>query len=160
DVTAWGGNRILGLVSGQLAVQGHANGFTAHGPVVSSGLNVGVFDAEFDGACANHILWAKHIGIKHRGSGAHAVGRGTIEVVKNGPRLDLRGSWTNFQWPLVGNVVPFHSSDGDFTLAGTWPYVVHASGMAQARDLPPMPTSVDGTLAKDRFTFTRGEIDL
>ena len=160
DVRAWGGNQILGLLSGQVAMKGNANGFAARGPVNSSGLNVGLFDASFEGAYANHILWAKHIDITHRSSGAHASGGGTIQVIKNGPLLDLRGTWRDFQWPLVGKTIPFHSSTGDFTVAGTWPYVIHASGMAQARDLPSMPTTIDGTLAKDRFTLTRGEVDL
>ncbi|MFL6604623.1 MAG: translocation/assembly module TamB domain-containing protein [Steroidobacteraceae bacterium] len=160
DVTAWGGNRILGLLSGQLALKGNNNGFAAHGPMDSAGLKVGLFDTEFEGAYANHILWAKHIGITHRTTGAHATGGGTIEVVKNGPRLDLRGAWNDFRWPLSGKVAPFHSASGDFTLQGTWPYSVHGTGMAQARDLPPMPTTIDGSLAKDRFTFTKADVDL
>ena len=84
---------------------------------------------------------------------------GTIEVIKNGPRLDLRGTWHDFRWPLIGKMVPFHSSSGEFTLGGTWPYSVHASGMAQARDLPPMQTTILGALARDRFTFTKGDVD-
>jgi translocation and assembly module TamB len=32
--------------------------------------------------------------------------------------------------------------------------------MAQARDLPPMPTTIDGNLAKDRFTFTKADVAL
>ena len=160
DVTAWGGNRILGLLSGQLALKGNANGFAAHGPLDSSGLKVGLFDTEFEGAYSNHVLWAKHIGITHRTSGAHAKAGGSIEVVRNGPRLDLRGTWTDFRWPLAGKVAPFHSSSGDFTLQGTWPYSVHATGMAQARDLPPMPATIDGSLARDRFTFTKADVDL
>ena len=160
DVTAWGGNRMLGLLSGQLALRGNADGFAAHGPLDSSGLKAGVFDTEFQGAYSNHVLWAKHIGITHRSSGAYAASGGTIEVVRNGPRLALRGSWRDFQWPLVGKVIPFHSSTGEFTLEGTWPYAIHATGIAQARDLPPMPATVIGSLAKDRFTFEKGDIDL
>jgi translocation and assembly module TamB len=160
DATAWGGNRILGLLSGQLALKGNANGFAAHGPLDSSGLKVGLFDTEFEGAYSNHVLWAKHIGITHRTSGAHTTGGGSIEVVRNGPLLDLRGTWIDFRWPLAGKAAPFHSSSGDFTLQGTWPYSVHATGMAQARDLPPMPTTIDGSLAKDRFTFTKADVDL
>lgn len=160
DVTAWGGNKILGLLSGQLALKGNANGFAAHGPLDSAGLKVGSFDTEFEGAYSNHVLWAKHIGITHHTSGAHVSSGGSIEVVKNGPQLDLRGTWHDFRWPLIGKVVPFHSSSGDFTLDGTWPYSIHATGMAQARDLPPMPTTIDGSLAKDRFTFTQADIDL
>jgi translocation and assembly module TamB len=160
DVTAWGGNRILGLISGQVAMKGNSNGFALHGPLNSAGLNVGSFDSEFEGAYANHVLWAKHIGITHHTSGAHVSSGGTIEVVKNGPRLDLRGTWHDFRWPLIGKVIPFHSSSGEFTLGGTWPYSVHATGMAQAKDLPPMPTTIVGALARDRFTFTQGDVDL
>jgi len=160
DVTAWGGSRILGLLSGQLALKGHANGFAAHGPLDSSGLKAGIFDTEFEGAYSDHVVWAKHIGITHRTSGAHTTASGTIEVIKNGPLLDLRGTWRDFRWPLVGKLVPFHSPSGDFTLGGTWPYSVHATGLAQARDLPVMPTTIDGSLAKDRFTFKQADIDL
>jgi translocation and assembly module TamB len=160
DVTAWGGNRILGLISGQVAMQGNANGFLIHGPLNSAGLNAGLFDSEFAGAYNNHVLWAKHIDITHRSSGAHATGGGTIEVVKGGPRLNLRGTWHNFQWPLVGKDIPFHSATGEYTLAGTWPYAVRASGMAQAKELPPMPITIQGALARDRFTFTEGNVDL
>jgi translocation and assembly module TamB len=160
DVTAWGGNRILGLISGHVNLQGNANGFRIHGPLNSAGLDAGLFDSEFEGAYNNHVLWAKHIGVTHRGSGAHASAGGTIEVVKNGPRLNLRGTWQDFRWPLVGKVAPFHSSTGEYTLEGTWPYSVHATGMAQAKDLPPMPTTIVGELARDRFTFTQGDVDL
>jgi translocation and assembly module TamB len=160
DVTAWGGNRILGLLSGQLALKGNANGFALHGPLDSSGLKVGIFDTEFEGAFANHVLWAHHIGITHRGSGAHTNAGGTIEVIPKGPRLNLRGNWHDFQWPLVGKTVPFHSASGDFTVAGTWPYAIHASGMAQAKALPSMPATIDGALAKDRFTFGKADVDL
>src|SRR5262249_11951609 len=85
DVTAWGGNRILGLLSGRLALKGNNNGFAARGPIESSGLKAGIFEGEFEGAYAHHILWAKHIGLIHRGSGAHASAGGTIEVIKGGP---------------------------------------------------------------------------
>ena len=160
DVTAWGGNRILGLISGQLVMKGNGNGFRLQGPLNSAGLNVGIFDSEFEGAYNNHVLWAKHISVTHRSSGAHALAGGTIEVVKNGPRLNLRGNWRDFRWPLLGKDVPFHSASGDYTLEGTWPYSVHASGLAQAKELPAMPATIAGLLARDRFTFTTGDIDL
>jgi translocation and assembly module TamB len=160
DVTAWGGNRILGLISGRVAMKGNANGFALHGPLDSAGLKAGIFDTEFEGAYSNHILWAKHIGVTHHTSGAHVSSGGTIEVIKYGPRLDLRGTWHDFRWPLIGKMVPFHSSSGEFTLGGTWPYSVHASGMAQARDLPPMQTTILGALARDRFTLSKGDVDL
>ena len=160
DVTAWGGSRILGLLSGPLALKGHANGFAIHGPLDSSGLKAGIFDTEFAGSYSNHVLWAKHIGITHHTTGARVSSNGTIEVMKGGPRLDLRGTWQDFRWPLAGKVAPFHSPSGEFTLGGTWPYSVHATGMAQARELPVMPATIDGSLARDRFTFNKADIDL
>ena len=71
------------------------------------------------------------------------AGTGTIEVVKNGPRLDLQGKWHDFRWPLIGKEVPFRSPSGEFTLRGILPYDVHLNGIARVRDLPPMPAQVD-----------------
>ena len=39
---------------------------------------------------------------RHVASGAHATAAGTIAIVDNGPRLDLKGSWEQFRWPLDG----------------------------------------------------------
>ena len=160
DVTTWGGSPILGLLSGQVSGQGDQDGFSARGPIDSSGLKVGRFDAVFAGDYSKHVLTASHMELTHHESGAHAEGAGTIEVVKNGPRLDLHGSWHDFRWPLIGRDVPFHSASGEYTLSGTWPYSVTANGMATVRDMPPMPARVAGNLAKDRFTFTSADADL
>jgi translocation and assembly module TamB len=160
DVSTWGGNNILGILSGQLALKGNLDGFAAHGPIESSGLKAGIFDTSFEGAYSNRTLWMKHVEITHRKSGAHVTGAGTLQPVKHGPQMDLRGSWRDFQWPLTGKVIPFHSSTGDFTFSGMWPYTIHASGIARVRDLPPMPTTIDGSLAKDSFAFSRADIDL
>src|ERR1700761_6865504 len=40
------------------------------------------------------------------------------------------------------------------------PYDVHMDGIARVRDLPLMPTKVDGSLDKNRFDWSRAEIDL
>ncbi|HUI60734.1 MAG TPA: translocation/assembly module TamB domain-containing protein, partial [Steroidobacteraceae bacterium] len=160
DVTTWGGSPVLGLLSGQLAAQGDQDGFSARGPVVSTGLKVGSFDAAFAGAYANHVLTATHMELTHHDTGAHAEGAGTIEVVRNGPRLDLHGTWHEFRWPLIGRDVPFHSASGEYRVSGTWPYSVSLNGMATVRDLPEMPARVEGNLAKDRFTFNSADADL
>jgi translocation and assembly module TamB len=160
DVATWGGGNTLGILSGQLALKGNLDGFAAHGPIDSAGLKAGVFDTSFEGSFSNHVLWMKHVEITHRKSGAHASGAGTLEAVKNGPRIDLRGSWRDFQWPLVGKAIPFHSASGDFTFDGTWPYAIHAVGIARVRDLPPMPTTIDGSLAKNSFSFSKADVDL
>jgi translocation and assembly module TamB len=160
DITAWGGSNILGLLKGELALKGNQDGFAARGPLISAGLAVGVFDTAFEGAYADHVVWAKHFDITHHDSRAHVVGSGSIAVVKNGPHLNLQGTWRDFRWPLIGKNVPVHSSAGEYTLQGTWPYSLHANGIATIRDLPPMPMRVQGTLAKDRFSFDTAEVDV
>jgi translocation and assembly module TamB len=161
DVAAWGGgNNVLGILSGQLALKGNLDGFAAHGPLDSSGLKVGVFDTSFEGSYSNHTLWMKHVEITHRKSGAHAAGAGTLKPVKGGPDMDLRGTWRDFQWPLLGKNIPFHSASGDFTFTGVWPYTIHAAGIARVRDLPAMPTTIDASLARDGVSFGQADVDL
>jgi len=120
---------------------------------------VGIFDTEFEGAYANHLLWAKHIGVTHHTSGAHATGGGIIEVVRNGPRLDLRGLWTDFRWPLAASL---RRSTARRAISRCKAHgrirFTHRHGAGQ--DLPPMRTTIEGSLARDRFTFTRVDVDL
>ncbi|MDB6087969.1 MAG: hypothetical protein JWN85_753 [Gammaproteobacteria bacterium] len=160
DLRSWGVGGPLGIITGEFALQGNAAGFGGSGPANPTGLHAGLFQAEFTGNYANHVLTARHMDARHIASGARATASGTIEVVKNGPRLDLHGSWRDFRWPLIGKDAPFHSPSGDFTLSGIQPYDVHLNGMAKVRDLPLMPAQVDGSLAKDHFAYTRAEVDL
>ena len=162
DIRTWGGSGVLGLISGNFAIHGDTNGFGGTGTANSSGLNVGLFQTQFDGFYSNHVLTARHMFARHIATGAQATGAGTIEVVKNGPRLDLQGDWRDFRWPLVGKDkdVPFHSSSGQYTLKGILPYDVHMTGIGKVRDFPPMPADVTGSLGKDHFTWSRAEVDL
>jgi autotransporter translocation and assembly factor TamB len=97
--------------------------------------------------------------VVHPTSGAHGTGSGTFGVVPHGPRLDLKGTWQNFRWPLVGKDVVFRSASGDFTLNGLLPYEVRARGVGTIEGLAPSPLKVAGTLGKDSFTFTQGSLD-
>ena len=162
DIRTWGGSGVLGLITGQFAIHGDTNGFGGTGTANPTGLRVGLFQTEFDGFYSNHVLTARHMSARHIVTGAQATGSGTIEVVKNGPRLDLQGNWHDFRWPLVGKDkdVPFHSPSGQYTLQGILPYDVHMIGVGKVRDLPPMPADVYGSLGKDYFTWSRAEIDL
>ena len=162
DIRVWGGSGVLGLITGQFAIHGDTNGFGGTGTANPTGLRVGLFQTEFDGFYSNHVLTARHMSARHIVTGAQATGSGTIEVIKNGPRLDLQGNWHDFRWPLVGKDkdVPFHSPSGQYTLQGIRPYDVHMIGIGKVRDLPPMPADVYGSLGKDYFTWSRAEIDL
>jgi translocation and assembly module TamB len=115
---------------------------------------------QFEGGFAHHVLTAKSMEARHVASGARARGAGTIAVVDHGPRLDLKGSWEQFRWPLPGRDPVVRSAAGTFTLEGILPYRVHVDGDMRALDLPSMPVDVDGTLDKDSFAFRRAEVDL
>jgi translocation and assembly module TamB len=160
NLSAWGVSGALGSISGHVAAAGDGHGFNAHGPVNPAGLRAGVFDAQFTGNYANHVLTARQMELRHVASGARASGTGTIAIVDHGPRLDLSGSWSDFRWPLVGHDVAVRSAAGAFTLGGILPYQVHVSGRASAAGLAEMPLEVTGTLDKDSFSFDPAEIDL
>jgi translocation and assembly module TamB len=159
DLGEWGLHTPLGILKAQLALSSDANGFSARGSVVPTGLNVGAFNGEFDGSYADRVLTVKRVDLTHGSSAAHATGSGTIGIVPNGPRLDLKGTWQDFRWPLVGREVPFRSSSGEYAIEGTLPYSVQASGLATVTDLPQMPAQVNGTLGKDRFEFKMLSLD-
>jgi translocation and assembly module TamB len=160
DLAAWGAAGPLGAISGHLAFTGDADQFSVHGPLNPQGLHAGAFEAQFTGGFAAHVLVARQMEVRDVTSGAHAEGSGSIAIVPGGPRLDLKGSWSGFRWPLVGRDVAVQSAAGDFTLAGTLPYHVQARGDLQPAGLAAMPLDVDGTLGKDRFTFERADVDL
>jgi translocation and assembly module TamB len=160
NLSAWGVRGPLGSISGHLAAAGDQHGFNAHGPVNPTGLRAGVFDAQFTGNYANHVLTARQMELRHAASGARASGAGTITIVDHGPRLDLTGSWSDFRWPLLGHDVAVRSATGSFTLSGSLPYQVQFSGSAAAAGLAAMPLQVSGTLDKDSFSFDPAEIDL
>jgi translocation and assembly module TamB len=158
NLRAWGVSGPLGSITGHLAGSGDATGFSAHGPVNPTGLRAGLFETQFSGSYADRVLTAKHLELRHLGSGARASGAGTIGI--DGPRLDLSGEVSNFRWPLVGRDPALSGASGSFTLAGLLPYRVHASGSARAAGLPLMPLEVNGTLGQDSFGFDTAEIDL
>jgi len=151
DLRAWGGGNALGLTSGELALAGDATGFSARGSVLPAGLGAGAFDALFEGSYSNSIVTAKRIEMTHQASRAHMTGAGTIGVVENGPRLDLKGDWREFRWPLVGTEVAVRSATGDYVLSGTWPYDLRGNAVVSVRNFAAMSLKIDSQLAKDRL---------
>jgi translocation and assembly module TamB len=158
DLRAWGGGNALGLTSGELALTGDAAGFSARGTVTPAGLGAGAFDALFEGAYADRVLTAQRIEVTHHASGAHATGAGTIGIVDNGPRLDLKGSWREFRWPLVGASIAVRSAAGDYALSGRWPYDLSGSAVVTVRGLAAMPVRMEAKLAKDRLIVRSAQV--
>lgn len=160
ELGAWNISGPLGAISGHLSAAGDMQGFRARGPVNPSGLRAGVFEVQFEGAWANHTLIARHMQARHVDSGARAAGSGTIAVVEHGPRLDLKGSWNEFRWPLTGRDPAVRSGAGTFALEGIMPYRVHLTGDLRTVDLPVMPVDLVGTLDKSSFAIERADVDL
>ncbi|HEX4268059.1 MAG TPA: translocation/assembly module TamB domain-containing protein [Steroidobacteraceae bacterium] len=166
DLRAWHLTDALGAISGNLALSGEGQNFTASGTLDPAGLKAGSFDVLFDGGFSRQVLTARRIDITNIASGTRALASGAIGVapVAGGPRLDLRGSWSNFRWPLAGRSVPFRSSQGSFELSGLRPYDFHTRGLAQVPTLlpglAPVPADVSGKLGNDGVEFSRAQLDI
>jgi translocation and assembly module TamB len=158
DLRSWGGGNALGLMSGEAALAGDATGFSGRGNITPAGLGVGAFDAVFEGAYSTSVLTARRIELTHQASGAHMTGAGTIGVVDNGPRLDLKGSWREFRWPLVGSDVALRSASGDYAISGTWPYDLRGSGVVSVRNFTGVPVKIAAQLAKDRLSVRSADL--
>jgi translocation and assembly module TamB len=160
DLRAWHLTGALGAIRGTLALSGAGRGFAARGTLDPAGLKAGPFDVRFDGEYSDRVITARRIDVMHPGSGARTTASGTIGIVPGGPRLDLRGSWRNFRWPLAARTVPFRSSEGSFRIAGVRPYDVTTKGLAQVANLPPVPADVAGTLGDHGIRISRAQVDL
>lgn len=160
DLRAWHLTGALGAISGKLALSGAGRGFAADGTLDPAGLKAGPFEVRFDGEYAGRVITARRIDITHAASGAHTTAAGTIGIIPGGPRLDLRGTWRNLRWPLVGRSVPFRSSAGSFELSGVRPYAFRTTGMARIAALPPVPADLRGKLDGDGVSISRAGVDL
>jgi len=160
DLHAWNVNTPLGSITGHLAGAGAESGFSAHGPVNPTGLHAGEFEVGLTGNYANRVLSAQRLEARHVASGARVSGSGTIGIVDHGPRLVLKGEWSDFRWPLAGRQVAVRSPAGSFAISGLMPYQVRVSGRGRAAELPEMSIDARGTLGKDGVTFDPAEVEL
>src|SRR5262249_60814338 len=124
----------------------------AHGPVHPKGLHAGEFEVGLTGNYANRVLSAQRLEARHVASGARVSGSGTIGIVEHGPRLDLKGEWSDFRWPLAGRQVAVRSPAGSFAISGLMPYEVRLSGRGRAAELPGMAVDAAGTRGQDGLT--------
>ncbi len=158
DLQAWGAGDALGRITGNLDVSGNREGFAANGPLTPAGLEAGPFMASFQGAYSERVVQVRAVEFAHMASGARATGAGEIEVVEDGPRLDLKGTWRDFRWPLVGDDVSTRSASGEYTLKGVWPYALTASGELSPAELPSMQFSMQGALNKQSVAVQQAQL--
>jgi translocation and assembly module TamB len=161
DLRAWGAGGALGRITGQLALRGDRDGFSARGPLESAGLATGPIDALFEGNWVRGVLRADRIRLVHGSSRSTVDARGEIEAVLDGPRLALEGDWSGLRWPLTGATPAIRDSDGSFTLTGVWPYALTAAGRFQQPELGiVVPVNLNGRLARDHLTIDEGAVSL
>lgn len=155
DLRAFGGGNALGFVTGNLAMNGDADGIRAKGVLTPAGLGMGEFDTEFDGSYGQRTLRVRALEFKHHATGALATAGGRIFIEAEGPRLDLEGGWGDFRWPLSKAEPVFTSAGGDFTLRGRLPFAVSARGVLSITGLPTLPLTFAGSLASDHLAADR-----
>ncbi len=160
DLRAFSLSSPLGSMTGHLAGSGDESGFQARGSVNPAGLHAGLFEIQLEGNYAAHTLTARSMEARHIASGARARASGTIAILDNGPRLDLKGEWSDFRWPLTGRDPAVRSAAASFAISGIVPYQVHILGRGRAADLPEMTLEASGTLGKDGVTFDPAAVDL
>jgi translocation and assembly module TamB len=158
DLAAWGAGHALGVITGQLRLNGDRTGFHVRGELTPPGLASGPLQTELDGNYAERVLSASNLRFIHRPSGTTLAASGDIGIVGNGPRLALRGSWSTLRWPLAGAAAPVHSNAGTWTLTGLWPYALTAAGDLQLMQLPRMSFDARGALAHDHLAVEAARV--
>jgi translocation and assembly module TamB len=158
DLMAWGAGNALGVITGQLQLSGDREGFHARGELTPPGLAAGPLRTELDGNYSERVLSASNLRFIHRPSGTTLAASGTIGIVGKGPRLALHGTWSTLRWPLADAAAPIHSTAGNWTLDGLWPYALTAAGDLRVKDLPPMSFNGRGTLAHDHLAVESARV--
>ena len=159
ELSAWNAGHALGVISANLALEGDRSGFRAQGTLEPPGLSAGAFDADFSGSYHARVLTIARLRLRHAASGAIADAQGSVTVMAGGPRLDLRGEWTQFRWPLAAADAPIHSERGGYTLQGQRPYALSAQGQLRAASGPELQIALRGRLARDALSVDSAELE-
>jgi translocation and assembly module TamB len=157
DLRAWGAGDVLGLIHGQLAIRGDAQGFSARGALTPSGLQAGALATDFAGSYNAKVLTVDRLQFTHA-MGTKVQAAGTVKVIKNGPLLGLTGRWQQFHWPLNEPSPKVSSPSGSYRLNGVWPYdwqVVGQVALTESKTV--LPVVANGKLAKRELLIERIE---
>lgn len=167
DLRAWGAGNALGVISGTLQLSGDRQGFRARGALDPPRLKAGPIAVDFSGSYAARALQVSHANFFHRSSGALLSAAGEIAIVDGevdgrgdaGPRLNLRGQWRNFRWPLSAVDAAVHSPLGNYSLSGFKPYTFATAGELRVLTEPPLQFTAGGRLQPDRLEITNSTLE-
>jgi translocation and assembly module TamB len=158
ELAAWNAGDALGVMTASLTLEGDRSGFRAQGTLDAPGLKAGELNADFSGRYHARVLSISRLRLRHAASGAIADAQGSVSLVAGGPRLDLRGEWNQFRWPLTDAEAPIHSERGSYTLQGLRPYALTAQAELRAADLPAVELGVRGRFAPGAFIADSAEL--
>ena len=147
ELAAWNAPNALGIITASLALDGDRGGFHAQGTLDPPGLAAGTLDADFSGRYSARVLTVSRLRLRHAASGCLIDAQGSVTVAEGGPRLDLRGEWAQFRWPLASAEAPVHSERGHYTLQGLRPYAFTAEGALRAGQSPQLQVGLRGRFA-------------
>jgi translocation and assembly module TamB len=161
DLSAWNAGHALGLITGELHLEGDRSGFRARGTVDPPGLNSGPLDGEFSGSYSARVLTVSQVRLHHPASGTMLDAQGSVTLVPggHGPQLDLHGSWSNFRWPLNAANAPFHSEHGIYTLQEVKPFAYTTTGDLRIDEDEPLQISMRGRLATDGLSAQSAQVE-
>jgi translocation and assembly module TamB len=161
DLAAWDAGHALGLITGNLQLEGDRTGFRAKGTLDPPGLNCGPLTGEFSGSYHARVLSVSEVRLHHAASGTtlEAQGSVTLGTGGRGPRLDLHGSWDNFRWPLNASNAPIHSGHGLYTLQDVKPFAFTTQGDLRIDNDAPIEVSMRGRLASDGLTAQSAQVE-
>lgn len=157
DLRAWGAGGALGPMSGVLAMTADASGFTARGPVAVPSLHAGRIAASFEGSYADRAIRVRRLDLE-QASGTQVSATGEIGIVAHGPRLDLRGAWKHFRWPLASATPAVRSESGQYVIEGVRPYALRGSGDLAVQGLDPVGFELEGSLDEKALHVRTGAL--
>ena len=137
-----------------LAASGNRDGFRVSGMMHPQMPATGPLDVSLTGNYEKRTLRADALRIAQRGGKTVIDGSGSVRFGDGPMRLDFKGAWRDFGWPLDAKPVAT-STRGEFTFAGQLPYRYTASGDLRLPEVPPIDFSAAGELDRDAVRFER-----
>ncbi|HSD75209.1 MAG TPA: translocation/assembly module TamB domain-containing protein [Steroidobacteraceae bacterium] len=137
-----------------LAASGNRDGFRIKGNLTPVLPATGPLDVSLVGNYADRTLRADELRIAQKAGKTVLDASGSLRFGDGPMRLDFKGTWRDFGWPLDAKPVA-SSARGDFELSGQLPYRFVANGELQLPQVPAATFASAGELDRDAVRFER-----
>jgi translocation and assembly module TamB len=137
-----------------LAASGNRDGFRIKGGLTPQLPSTGPLNVSLVGNFADRTLRADELHVAQKTGKTVLDASGSLRFGDGPMRLDLKGNWRDFGWPLDAAPVTT-SARGEFELSGQLPYRFVANGQLQLPQLPAATFASAGELDRDAVRFER-----